>query len=74
MEKSEEEKQMSNVGWPLLFLVTGISLIGFSFVMKFLDGKQPKLMLWGGAISLLLSLILFLGGKPNETPKKENDL
>jgi hypothetical protein len=74
MGKSLEEKEISEIAWPLLFLVTGCSLIIFSFAMKFLDGKQPKLMLWGGLLSLLLSLISFLGTRPIDSTSSKNEL
>jgi hypothetical protein len=61
MEHSNEEREINQVSWPLLFLVSGLSFIVFSFIMKFLVGKQNMMMFWGGCISLLLSLLLFLG-------------
>jgi hypothetical protein len=73
MGKSLEEKEISEIAWPLLFLVTGGSLVLFSFAMKFLDGKQPKLMLWGGLLSLLLSLIIFLGTRPLGSSSSESE-
>lgn len=64
MEKTKEEKEMFGTSWPLLFLVTGCSLIGFSFIMIFLEGKQSKLMLWAGLIAIGAAAIAQLGRKP----------
>ncbi len=73
MGKSQEEKEVSEISWPLLFLVTGCSLLLFSFVMKFIDGRQPKLMVWGGLGCLLISLLIYLGSKPAEKVKTDNE-
>jgi hypothetical protein len=73
MEQTNEEKEINKISWPLLLLVTGISLIGFSFVMKLLEGKQNTIMFWAGCGSLLLSFILFLGSKPAKSSTSVNE-
>jgi hypothetical protein len=73
MEQTNEEKEINKTSWPLLLLVTGLSLIGFSFVMKFLEGKQNRIMFWAGCSSLLLSLLLFLGSKPTKPSTSINE-
>lgn len=76
MEQTNEEREINKTSWPLLALVTGCSLIIFSFVMKFLEGKQHRLMFWAGCAAILASFILFLGSKPSkqQPPKDEEEL
>jgi hypothetical protein len=73
MGKSQEEKEALEIFWPLLFLVTGCSLLLFSFVMKFIDGRQPKLMLWGGLACLLIALLIYLGTRPVKKVKIDDE-
>lgn len=42
--------------WSLMFFVTAISLIAFSFIIKLLEGKHSRLMLSAAAIVFIAGL------------------
>ena len=41
----------------LMFFVTGVSLIAFSFAIKFLEGNHSKIMLRAGAVALCAGVL-----------------
>ncbi len=71
-----EEKELNEFSWSTLFLVTGVSLILFSFILKLLDGSHSRLMLLCGSVSLglfALACVFSILRKP-DLPRKNNKL
>ena len=46
--------------WSIMFFVTGVSLIAFSFAIKFLEGNHSKIMLKAGAAALCAGVLSIL--------------
>ncbi len=69
-----EDKEMKDFSWLTLFFVTGISSLLFSLVLKFLDGNHSTLLLWIGALALVIGLLGWLGAVFSKPParKKRN--
>jgi hypothetical protein len=65
MEKSKEEKEITEFSWPSFLIVTGCSLLFFSFVLKFLDGSHLPIFLYAGGVILVLGLIARIISKKN---------
>lgn len=70
-----EEKEMKEFSWLTLFFVTGISLILFSFVLKFLDGRHSVPMLWASVVTFILGVLSWFGKiLIKQPPKKKRKL
>ncbi|HRF16829.1 MAG TPA: hypothetical protein PK977_01625 [Chitinophagaceae bacterium] len=67
-----EDRDLNGFSWQTLFFVTGISFVLFSLVLKFLDGAHSVPMLWIGAISLSLGLIIWAIDMAIRTPVRKN--
>ncbi|MBL7746872.1 MAG: hypothetical protein JNM19_05555 [Chitinophagaceae bacterium] len=55
-----DEKELFGFSWSGLFLVTAVSSILFSFVLKLLDGSHSPLLIKIGVVSAILGLINIL--------------
>lgn len=67
-----EDRDINEFSWQTLFFVTGISFVLFSLVLKFLDGAHSVPMLWIGAISLSLGVIIWAIDMAIRTPVRKN--
>jgi len=67
-----EDRDINEFSWQPLFFVTGISFVLFSLVVKFLDGAHSVAMLWIGAISLSLGVIIWAIDMAIRTPVRKN--
>jgi len=57
LSNSNMDKNEMKFPWSLLFFVTGISLIAFSFAIKLLEGNHSKIMLKAGAAALCAGVL-----------------
>ena len=55
-----DEKPDQRFPWSILLLVTGVSLLAFSFMMSMLDGGHIAIFLKLGPLFIGLSIIAFL--------------
>lgn len=55
-----EEKELSGFSWTNLFMVTGLSFLGFSGLLKLLDGSHIELFFRIGLLSTALGVIAYL--------------
>ena len=57
LSNSNMDKNEMKFPWSLMFFVTGISLIAFSFAIKLLEGNHSKIMLKAGAAALCAGVL-----------------
>ena len=55
-----EEKELSEFSWTNLFIVTGLSFLGFSWLLKLLDESHIQLFFRIGLLSTALGVIAYL--------------
>ena len=55
-----DEKPDQRFPWSILFLITGICLLAFSYLMSILDGKPIGVFLKLGPVFIIFSIIAFL--------------
>ncbi len=70
MEELKEEKALKEFSWKALFIVTSLSCFLFSGILKLLDGNSSGFFLKAGIASLVISLFIFILGKPGKRPER----